>query len=150
MMVSRKISVLVLLILLWSIVGCTKVEAVGLDIYTQALDRCWQKWDTKNTMSDAEVLDVIKQTQNCMRDVGYLLIDRFYSKYEKQMKQNLDMYIHATNQIEKDICIKSDVSFQNFTSIKEVNAASSSLHLTKLLIKDMIETISWEQEEQKE
>lgn len=141
---SKKIKISFLSIVFLCVSFCVRAETTDLKTYNQALETCWQKWDTKAAVSDAEILGIINQTENCMKNVGYSLINRFYAKNHTQMKQNFDAFILATNQIEKDMYTRSDLGFQNYTSIKEVSAASSSLHLIKKVIKDMIACISWD------
>ena len=141
---SKKIKISFLSVVFFCVSFCVRAETADLKTYNQALETCWQKWDTKATVSDAEILSIINQTENCMKNVGYSLIKRFYAKNQIQMKQNFDAFVLATNQIEKDMHTRSDLGFQNYTSIKEVSAASSSLHLIKRVIEDMMACISWD------
>lgn len=141
---SKKIKISLLSAVFVCMAFCVRAETEDLQTYKQALETCWQKWDTKSAESDIEILSIINQTESCMKKVGYSLIDHFYIKNQEQMKQNFDAFILATNQIEKGMSMQSDLGFQNYTSIKEISAASSSLHLIKKVIEDMIACISWD------
>ncbi|HCU58952.1 MAG TPA: hypothetical protein DIC64_03120 [Alphaproteobacteria bacterium] len=112
--------------------------------YRQTLEECWQKWNTKNTQSDEEILNIINASETCMQKLGYSIIDRFYTSNKVKIKENFDVFVNATKQFENDICTKSDLSKENTVSIKEVTAASSSLYLLKKALEDIISMVEWD------
>lgn len=112
--------------------------------YHRSLEKCWQKWDTSNAKSDTEILNIIDATSKCMQDIGHSIIENFYTKNQKQMKEDFDHFVQITQNLERDIYTKNNISLGNAISIKDVTAAGSSLYILKMIIEDMMSSIKFD------
>jgi len=140
---------LMVLVLLFFLLLSLPVRACdnNIRVYHENLEKCMQKSNTEQAQSDAEILSILEDSSACIQELGYLIIDCFYTKNKLQAKENFDNFIRATTKIENDICTKSDLNLNNMASIREVTAATSSLHLLKGIIEDMIALVEWDLED---
>ncbi len=125
----------------------TKACDNDIKIYQKNLEECLHKGNTEQAQSDAEILTILNDASTCMQELGYSIIDCFYSKNKLQIRENFDAFVQTTAKLENDICTKSDVNLNNIVSIRDVTAATSSFRFLKEILEDMIALVEWDLED---
>jgi len=143
---GNKFITLVLLFLM-----CLSLPAKACDhdikIYQKNLEECLHKGNTEQAQSDAEILIILSDASTCMQELGYSIINCFYTKNKLQIRENFDAFIQVTAKLENDISTRSDLNLNNIVSIREVTAATSSFRFLKEIIEDMIALAEWDLED---